>query len=89
MRCKITATAIYPKFAKINFAHPKDSAFPNFVREAIAFPCYFDNNEKIIIPENDFKHALTSGCFVDVVWSKNMKCFVVRFSDNDFDPLSM
>lgn len=89
MRCKITATAIYPKFAKINFEHPKDSEFQNFVREAIAFPCYFDNNEKIIIPVNDFKHALTSGCFVDVVWSKKMKCFVVRFSDNDFDPLAM
>lgn len=89
MRCQITATAIYPKFAKINFAYPKDSAFPNFVREAIAFPCYFYNNEKIIISQNDFKRALTSGCFVDVVWSKKMKCFVVRFSDDDFESLSM
>lgn len=89
MRCKITASAIYPKFAKINFAHPKDSSFPGFVREAIAFPCYFDKNEKIIVPENDFKHALTCGCFVDVVWSKKMNCFVVRFCDDDFDPLAM
>lgn len=89
MRCTITAAAIYPKFAKINFAHPKDSAFPNFVREAIAFPCYFDKDEKIIIPENDFKHALTPGCSVDLVWSKKMNCFVVRFSDHDFYPLAM
>lgn len=89
MRCKITASAFYPKFAKINFVHPKDFVFPNFVREAIAFPCYFDNNEKIVVHENDFKHALASGCFVNVVWSKKLNCFVVRFCDDDFDPLSM
>ena len=89
MRCKITASAFYPKFAKVNFVHPKDSAFPGFVREAIAFPCYFDNNEKIIVPKNDFEHALSAGCFADIVWSKKLNCFVVRFCDDDFDPLAM
>lgn len=89
MRCKITASAVYPKFAKINFVHPKDSAFPGFVREATAFPCYFDKNEKIIISDNDFKHALQPGLLVNVVWSKKLNCFVVRFCDDDFDPLAM
>lgn len=89
MRCKITASAFYPKFAKVNFVHPKDSAFPGFVREAVAFPCYFDKDDKVTVLDNDFKHALTPGLSVNVVWSKKLNCFVVRFCDDDFDPLSM
>lgn len=89
MRCKITASAFYGKFAKVNFIHPKDYAFSGFVREAIAFPCYFDRNEKVIVHDNDFKHALTPGLSVNVVWSKKLNCFVVRFCDDDFDPLAM
>lgn len=87
MRCKITASAFYPKFAKINFVHPKDSAFSGFVREAVAFPCHFDENEKIIIPEKVFKLVLAAGSIVDVVWSKKMNCFVVRFCNDDFAAL--
>lgn len=86
MRCPITAAAIYPKFAKVNFIHPKDSSFSGFVREAIAFPCYFDKDEKITVPEKDFKHILSSSCYLDIVWSKKMNCFVVRFCDDDFAP---
>ena len=89
MRCKITATAFRPKFAKVNFIHPKDSDSPGFVREALAFPCYFDNNEKITVGDNDFRYALAPGHNVNVVWSKKLNCFVVRFCDDDFDPLAM
>lgn len=87
MRCKITASAIYPKFAKVNFIYPKDSAFPGFVREAVAFPFHFDGDEKIIIPENVFKLVLSAGSTVDFVWSKKFNCFVVRFCNNDFASL--
>lgn len=89
MRCKITASAIYPKFAKVNFIHPRDDCFPGFVREAIAFPCYFHNDEKITVPYDIFKHVLTPGVTHDIVWSKKLNCFVIRFNDGCFDPLTM
>lgn len=87
MRCKITASAFYPKFAKINFVHPRDDCFPGFVREAIAFPCHFDEGNKVTIPEKVFKLVLSAGAFVDIGWSKKMNCFVVRFCNDDFAAL--
>ena len=84
MRCKITAAAIYPKFAKVNFVHPRDNCVPGFVREATAFPCYFDKDEKITVTYDDFKHALTPGLTLNIEWSKKLNCFVVRFSDDNF-----
>ena len=89
MRCKITASSFYGKYAKVNFIHPKDSAFPGFVREAIAFPCFFDDNDKVTVNDNDFRHALTPGLSVNIVWSKKLNSFVVRFCDDDFDVLAM
>lgn len=84
MYVKILASQVYPKFAKINFHHTKDDNFPDYVREAVAFPNYFSDNEKISIPFPHFKHALLPGNTVHVVWSKKLSSFVVRFSDNDF-----
>lgn len=84
MYVKILASQVYPKFAKINFHHTKDEKFPDYVREAVAFPNYFADNEKISIPYPEFYRALTPGNTVHVVWSKKLSSFVVRFSDKDF-----
>ena len=84
MYVKILASQVYPKFAKINFHHTKDEKFPDYVREAVAFPNYFADNEKVSIPYPDFYRALAPGNTVHVVWSKKLSSFVVRFSDNDF-----
>lgn len=88
MYVKIIASQVNPKFAKINFHHTKDVDCPDFVREAVAFPNYFADNEKVSIPYSYFKSVLMPGNTVHVVWSKNLKSFVVRFSDNDFSDCS-
>lgn len=88
MYVKIIASQVNPKFAKINFHHSKDVAFPEYVREAVAFPNYFADNEKVSIPYSDFKRVLSPDNTVHVVWSKNLKSFVVRFSDKDFSDCS-
>lgn len=88
MYVKILASQVYPKFAKINFHHTKDEQCPDYVREAVAFPNYFADNEKVSIPYPDFKRVLMPGNTVHVVWSKNLKSFVVRFSDKDFADIS-
>lgn len=80
----ILASQVNPKFAKINFHHTKDEKFPDYVREAVAFPNYFADNEKVSIPYPEFYRALTPGNTVHIVWSKKLKSFVVRFSDKDF-----
>lgn len=84
MYVKIIASQVNPKFAKINFHHTKDSDCPDYVREAVAFPNYFADNEKVSIPYSDFKRVLSPDNTVHIVWSKNLKSFVVRFSDKDF-----
>lgn len=84
MFVKILASQVNPKFAKINFHHTKDEKYPDYVREAVAFPNYFADNEKISIPYPDFYRALMPGNTVHIVWSKKLKSFVVRFSDKDF-----
>lgn len=84
MYVKILASQVNSKFAKINFHHPKDEHCPEYVREAVAFPNYFADNEKVAIPYPDFKSVLSPGNTVHIVWSKNLKSFVVRFSDKDF-----
>lgn len=88
MYVKILASQVYPKFAKINFHHTKDEKFPDYVREAVAFPSYFADNEKVSIPYTDFSRALTPGNTVHVVWSKKLSSFVVRFSYKDFADIS-
>nr|DAH78549.1 MAG TPA: hypothetical protein [Inoviridae sp.] len=88
MFVKILASQVYPKFAKINFHHTKDEKFPNYVREAVAFPNYFADNEKVSIPYPDFCRVLSPGNTVHIVWSKNLNSFVVRFSDKDFSDIS-
>lgn len=88
MYVKILASQVYPKFAKINFHHSKDSDFPDYVREAVAFPNYFADNEKVSIPYSDFKRVLSPDNTVHVVWSKKLNSFVVRFSDKDFSDCS-
>lgn len=88
MYVKILASQVYPKFAKINFHHTKDEKFPDYVREAVAFPSYFADNEKVSIPYSDFSRALAPGNTVHVVWSKKLNSFVVRFSDKDFSDIS-
>lgn len=88
MYVKILASLVNPNFAKINFHHVKDAQCPEYVREAVAFPNYFDDNEKVSIPYPDFKRVLMPGNTVHVVWSKNLKSFVVRFSDKDFADIS-
>ena len=88
MYVKILASQVNSKFAKINFHHTKDEQCPNYVREAVAFPNYFADNEKVSIPYPDFKRVLMPGNTVHVVWSKNLKSFVVRFSDKDFSDSS-
>lgn len=87
MFVKILASRAYPKFAKINFHHTQDEKFPGYVREAVAFPNYFVDYEKISIPYPDFYRALTPGNTVHVVWSKKLNSFVVRFSDKDFEDI--
>ena len=87
MYVKILASQVYPKFAKINFHHTKDEKFPDYVREAVAFPSYFADNEKVSIPYPHFYRALTPGNTVHVVWSKKLSSFVVRFSDKDFSDI--
>ena len=87
MYVKILASLVNPKFAKINFHHPKDEQCPEYVREAVAFPNYFADNEKVSIPYPDFCRALSSGNTVHVVWSKKLSSFVVRFSDKDFSDI--
>lgn len=84
MYVKILASQVYPKFAKINFHHSKDEKCPDYVREAVAFPNYFSDNEKVSILYPDFNRALTPGNTVHIVWSKKLNSFVVRFSDKDF-----
>lgn len=84
MFVKILSSQVYPKFAKINFHHPKDDKCPDYVREAVAFPSYYSDNEKISIRFPDFCRSLTPGNTVHVVWSKKLSSFVVRFSDMDF-----
>lgn len=84
MYVKIIASQVYSKFAKINFHHTKDEKNPDYVREAVAFPNYFADNEKVSVPYRDFCRVLAPGNTVHVVWSKNLKSFVVRFSDKDF-----
>lgn len=88
MYVKILASLVSPKFAKINFHHTKDDKFPDYVREAVAFPNYFADNEKISIPYPDFCRVLAPGNIVHIVWSKNLNSFVVRFSDKDFADVS-
>lgn len=87
MYVKILASQVYPKFAKINFHHTKDEKFPDYVREAVAFPNYFSNNEKVSIPYHYFYRVLSPGNTVHVVWSKKLSSFVVRFSDKDFSDI--
>lgn len=84
MYVKVLASQVYPKFAKINFHHSKDDKCSDYVREAVAFPNYFADNEKVSIPYPDFNRALTPGNTVHIVWSKKLNSFVVRFSDKDF-----
>lgn len=87
MYVKIIASLVNPKCAKINFHHTKDEQCPEYVREAVAFPNYFVDNEKVSIPYSDFNRVLMPGNTVHIVWSKNLKSFVVRFSDKDFSDL--
>ena len=68
MRCEITASAVYPKYAKINFLHPKDKDFCGFVREAVAFPFFYVDNVRRDIPFDAFKKVLEVGNSVDVVY---------------------
>lgn len=84
MYVKILASQVHPKFAKINFHHSKDDKFPDYVREAVAFPNCYADNEKVSIPYSYFSRALSPDNFVHVVWSKKLNSFVVRFSDKDF-----
>lgn len=84
MYVKILASQVYPTFAKINFHHTKDEKFPDYVREAVAFPNYFADNEKVSIPYSAFCSALAPGNTVHIVWSKKLNSYVVRFSDKDF-----
>lgn len=88
MYVKIIASQVNPKFAKINFHHSKDVDCPEYVREAVAFPNYFADNEKVSIPYSDFKRVLSPDNTVHVVWSKKLNSFVVRFSDKDFSDIS-
>ena len=88
MYVKIIASQVNPKFAKINFHHTKDVDCPDYVREAVAFPNYFADNEKVSIPYSDFKRVLSPDNTVHVVWSKKLNSFVVRFSDKDFADIS-
>ena len=88
MYVKILASQVNANFAKINFHHSKDEHCPEYVREAVAFPNYYSDNEKVSIPYSDFKRVLAPGNTVHVVWSKNLKSFVVRFSDKDFSDCS-
>lgn len=79
MRCEITASAVYPKYAKFNFLHPKDKDYKGFVREAIAFPWFYSDDVRKEIPFDVFCKVLEVGNVVDIVWSKKLKCFVARF----------
>lgn len=88
MYVKILASQVNPKFAKINFHHTKDNDCPDYVREAVAFPNYFVDNEKVSIPYSVFKRVLSPDNTVHVVWSKKLNSFVVRFSVNDFSDFS-
>lgn len=87
MYVKIIASQVFPKFGKINFHHSKDDKCPDYVREAVAFPSFYADNEKVSIPYPHFCRALAPGNTVVVVWSNKLKSFVVRFFDKDFDDI--
>lgn len=79
MHCEITASAVYPKYAKFNFLHPKDKDYKGFVREALAFPWLYSDGVRKEIPFEAFCKVLEVGNIVDIVWSKKLNCFVARF----------
>lgn len=79
MLVQITSGIIHPKYAEINFIHPKNSEiFPEYYSEAVAFPVRFIGSAKEEIPFSNFKNALLVGATVNVVWSKKLNCYVVR-----------
>lgn len=79
MRCEITASVVYPKYARLNFLHPKDKDYSGFVREALAFPSLYSDGIRMDIPFDAFKKVVEAGNIVDIVWSKKLNCFVARF----------
>ena len=79
MRCEITASAVYPKYAKFNFLHPKDMDYKGLVREAVAFPWLYNDGVRKEIPFEVFCKVLKVGNIVDVVWSEKFNRFVARF----------
>lgn len=88
MRCEITASAVYPKYAKFNFLHPKDKDYKGFVREALAFPWLYTDGVRKEIPFEIFCKVLKVGNIVDIAWSRKLNCFVARFyfTKNDRQP---
>lgn len=79
MHCEITASVVYPKYAKFNFLHPKDKEYKGFVREALAFPWLYSDGVRKEIPYEAFCKVLDVGNIVNIVWSKKLNCFVARF----------
>ena len=79
MLVQITSSIVNEKFAKINFVHPRNvSCLPQYYSEAVAFPYKFIDNNRFPISPEDFKKSLFAGTSVNVVWSKNLNCYVVR-----------
>lgn len=78
MKCKIAFSDVGDKFARVNFMHPKDEG-KNIVREAVAFPWRFHNSDKIALSACDFLNLLSPGSEADIVWSKKLQKYVVRF----------
>lgn len=80
MKVQITSSIVNEKFAKINFIHPRNKdVFPEYYSEAVAFPVKFSGDKKSDVPFDLFKNALLVGISVNVVWSKKLNCYVVRF----------
>lgn len=79
MKCKIAFSDVGEKFARVNFVHPMDAG-KKIVREAAAFPWRFTGNGKVAMTLSEFDKLLSPGCEVDIVWSKKLQKYVVRFS---------
>lgn len=79
MKCEIALSDVGEKFARVNFVHPKDEG-KKIVREAVAFPWRFSDGDKESISKIEFEQLLSPGREVNIIWSKKLTKYVVRFS---------
>lgn len=73
MTCQVCGAAVFNKYALVNFS------IEGFTGEAIAFPIKFTDVGSSLISANDFKNMLSNGKDINVLWSKKLNRYVVKF----------